>query len=173
MASVASFFVSRVDTAVDALLDDKQIPALLGRAAVANSKLAFNDFQQTFNSERFTRLKERGAMVQRLLWGSTSTKNPNYSDLLYVEDLIGPDTVNTMPQATLDTYLDHGTARSTLGQGLEEAKQTIEKLEAAGISMKQVTDQLLAEGVKAFADSFDKLLANIEEKKANLIAASR
>ncbi len=172
VASVASFFVSRVDSAVDALLSDKGLPGLFGKAAVANSKLAFRDFQETFNSERFARLKERGAMVQRLLWGSTSTKNPDYSDLLYVEELIGPDTINTMPQATLDAYLDHGTALSTLGEGLEEAQHTIEDLEAAGISMKRVTDQLLAEGVKAFADSFDKLLAHIEDKRASLIAAS-
>lgn len=176
VASVASFFVSRVDTAVDALLKERggeDIHDLFGKAAVANSKLAFKDFQETFSSARFRRLKEQGAMVQRLLWGSTSTKNTDYSDLLYVEDLIGPDTVNTMPQTTLDAYLDHGTASSTLSQGLDEAGQTIQALESAGISMEQVTDVLLAEGVKAFADSFDNLLGNIEEKKASLIAASR
>ncbi len=169
-ASVASFFVSRVDTAVDALLQeavrrgDGSARALLGKAAVANAKLAYEAYAATFGGERFQVLRRLGAQVQRPLWASTSTKNPAYSDLLYVEPLIGPDTVNTLPPATLDALLDHGKASPTINQDVAEAHATMKRLEAAGVSMTQVTDKLLAEGVKAFADSFDKLLANLEEK---------
>lgn len=176
VASVASFFVSRLDTAVDTLLQeriqqgDEQLKSLLGKAANASAKLAYQAFKATFSSERFATLQSRGARVQRPLWASTSTKNPAYSDLLYVEPLIGPDTVNTMPPATLNALLEHGRVETTLERDVSQAKQTFEAIAAAGISMNKVTAKLLVDGVKAFADSFAKLLANIEEKKALLLA---
>ena len=175
VASVASFFVSRVDTAVDALLEQRiregreELKALLGKAAIANAKLAYRVFKGTFGGERFAVLRAKGDRVQRPLWASTGTKNPAYSDVLYVESLIGPDTVNTMPPATLTVFLEHGRAQATLEQGGRKAEQTLEALAAAGVSMGQVTTKLLADGVKSFADSFDKLLANIEEKRARLL----
>ena len=174
MASVASFFVSRVDTAVDGLLEDriregnKRIESLLGKAAVTNSKLAYRDFRSTFDGQRFADMKQKGARLQRLLWGSSGTKNPAYSDVLYVENLMGPDTVNTVPPATLIAFMEHGKAAITVTQDVDEAERTTEGLREAGISMQQVTDKLLVDGVKSFADSFDKLLANIEEKKVRL-----
>ena len=176
VASVASFFVSRVDTAVDALLEEgirrgrEEFAALLGKAAVGNARLAYQAFKDTFGGERFAGLLAKGARVQRPLWASTGTKNPNYSDVLYLESLIGRDTVNTVPPATLAAFLEHGRVEPTLERDGKEARQTLENLEASGITMKQVTAKLLAEGVKSFADSFDKLLANIEEKKARLLA---
>ncbi len=176
VASVASFFVSRMDTAVDILLEEhiqqghKELKGLLGKAAVTSAKLAYQAFKTTFNSERFAALQARGARVQRPVWASTSTKNPAYSDLLYVEPLIGPDTVNTIPPMTLTALLEHGNVEETLERDVPEAKQTMEAIAAAGISMRQVTAKLLVEGVKAFADSFEKLLANIEEKKVQLLA---
>ncbi|MEE9261793.1 MAG: transaldolase, partial [Dehalococcoidia bacterium] len=175
VASVASFFVSRVDTAVDALLEEQvrqgngTLKALLGKAAIANAKLAYQVFKDTFRGERFAVLQARDAHVQRPLWASTGTKNSTYSDVLYVESLIGLDTVNTMPPATLTAFLEHGTAAPTLEQDFGQAEATKEALAAAGISMEQITAKLLADGVKSFADSFDKLLANIEEKKARLL----
>jgi transaldolase/glucose-6-phosphate isomerase len=174
VASVASFFVSRVDTAVDALLQEsirsgKQgVRELLGTAAVDNAKLAYQEFKGTYGGRRFQELRRMGARVQRPLWASTSTKNLAYSDLLYVEPLVGADTVNTMPPATLNALLDHGRVAPTLGEGVEEARARRAALEAAGVSVKQVTDRLLAEGVKAFADSFDLLLGNLEKKLASL-----
>ena len=176
VASVASFFVSRVDTAVDGLLEEgirggrEELKSLLGKAAIANARLAYQAFQGTFTDERFAALREKGAMVQRPLWASTGTKNPAYSDVLYLESLIGPDTVNTVPPATLTAFLEHGRASVTLEQDVEEAGQVIEALAAAGIDMEQVTEKLLADGLEAFADSFQKLMANIEEKRARLLA---
>ncbi|MFC2122415.1 bifunctional transaldolase/phosoglucose isomerase [Bacteroidota bacterium] len=175
VASVASFFVSRVDTAVDAQLEELiqqgiTLKSLLGKAAVANAKLAYQAFKETFQSERFAALKAKGARVQRPLWASTGTKNPAYSDLLYVEPLIGPDTVNTMPPATIDAFLEHGHAENTLEKGISEAEETFEALKAAGINMETITTKLLTDGVKAFADSFEQLLAGIDEKKARLLA---
>jgi transaldolase/glucose-6-phosphate isomerase len=175
MASVASFFVSRVDTAVDGLLEEmigrgqNELKALLGRAAVANAKLAYRDFRDTFGGDRFDRLRERGARVQRPLWASTSAKNPAYSDVLYVEPLIGRDTVNTMPDQTLKSFLDHGVAADTIEQDTESAEQALGSIEKAGVSMERVTATLLSDGVKAFADSFEQLMANIEEKCAGLV----
>jgi len=174
VASVASFFVSRIDTAVDALLEERiqqgeeQLKALLGKAAITSAKLAYQAFKATFSNDRFAALRARGARVQRPLWASTSTKNPAYSDLLYVESLIGSDTVNTMPPATLTALREHGHVETTLEHDVPQAEQTLEAITAAGINMKQVTAKLLVDGVKSFADSFDKLLANIEEKKALL-----
>ncbi len=176
IASVASFFVSRVDTAVDTLLEERMrqgepdVKALMGKAAIANAKLAYQEFQQVFGEERFSSLKGKQARPQRPLWASTSTKNPAYSDLMYVEALIGPDTVDTLPPATLTALLEYGKPGLTLENGTDEAEEHMEALEKAGISMVQVTDNLLADGVKSFADSFDKLLANISEKMAKLAA---
>ncbi|MFY9614191.1 MAG: transaldolase [Candidatus Dormiibacterota bacterium] len=175
IGSVASFFVSRVDTKVDKLLDGlveegklsaEDAKRLQGKAAVANAKLAYELFLEIFKSDRFKKLEAAGAKVQRCLWASTSTKNPDYPDVLYVEDLVGPDTVNTLPRATLDAYADHGNPEPRLDQGLDQAKALMSQLEEVGIDMQQVTDELIDEGVKSFADAFDKLLKQIEEKAA-------
>jgi transaldolase/glucose-6-phosphate isomerase len=175
VASVASFFLSRVDTAVDALLEErirqgaKGLKTLLGKAAIANAKLAYQAFKHTFGQGPFTLLRSKGAQVQRPLWASTGTKNPAYSDLLYVEQLIGSDTVNTMPPATITALLEHGRVEATIELGVTESEQALTALGAAEISMEAVTDKLLADGVRAFADSFEKLLAGIEQKKARLL----
>lgn len=177
VASVASFFVSRVDTAVDGLLDprvqagEEELADLLGKVAVANAALAYRDFRETVATPRFQALQAKGARVQRPLWASTGTKNPAYSDVLYIDSLIAPDTVNTMPPATLESYLDHGTVALSLEPSIPEAERVMHAIEDNGISMAEVTDKLLADGVKAFADSFITLLANVEEKKAALLAA--
>ncbi len=179
VASVASFFVSRVDAVVDGLLEErirqgeKELTTLMGKAAIANAKLAYEAFTDTFADERFAVLRDKGARVQRPLWASTGTKNPAYSDLLYVESLVGPDTVNTVPPPTLTAFLEHGCVEATLEQDVTEAHQTTESLAATGISMDEVTTKLLSDGVKSFADSFDKLMANIEEKKGRLLARER
>jgi transaldolase/glucose-6-phosphate isomerase len=176
VASVASFFVSRVDTAVDGQLEEgirdgrEDLKDLLGKAAIANAKLAYRDFKVLFGDERFAALREKGAMVQRPLWASTGTKSPAYSDVLYVESLIGPDTVNTVPPATLSAFLDHGGAGATLEQDVEEAARQTQSLAAAGIDIEQITAKLLADGLESFAESFRTLLANIEDKKARLLA---
>nr|HMT20748.1 transaldolase family protein [Promineifilum sp.] len=140
---------------------------LLGKAAIANARLAYADYKQVFDSERFARLKAAGARVQRPLWASTSTKNPAYSDVMYVDELIGPDTVNTVPQNTLIALLDHGTVQPTLEQGLDEAQAVIDRLAALGIAMDDVTAQLEREGVQSFADAFAALLASLEKKVAS------
>ncbi len=176
VASVASFFLSRIDTAVDTLLEEhirqgqEKLRNLLGKAATANAKLAYRAFRDNFDSERFAALKAKGARVQRPLWASTGTKNPAYSDVMYVEPLIGPDTVNTMPPAVINAFLEHGRAEKTLGLDATESKQTLADLAKAGISLEQVTTKLLADGVKAFADSFEKLMVGIGEKRARLLA---
>ncbi len=165
IASVASFFVSRVDSKIDPKLPDGS--DLKGKAAIANAKLAYDQYQQTFAGGRWEKLKYKGARVQRPLWASTGTKNPAYSDTLYVDNLIGPETVNTVPPATLDAFKDHGTAAMTLVRGLAESQAAIDQLEAAGISMDVVTQELEDEGVKAFADAFTQLLATIDERRKN------
>jgi transaldolase len=170
-ASVASFFVSRVDTKVDKKLEEIGCPAALslrGKVAVANSKLVYRRFREVFGGERFTALSKNGARLQRVLWGSTSTKNPQYSDLLYVESLIGQDTINTMPLATIDAFRDHGQVRTTLDEGLEEAEAVLSHLDDVGIDLSAITQQLQEEGVKAFADDFDRLLGTIAEKSRAL-----
>ena len=173
-ASVASFFVSRVDTLVDKLLDEKiaggeeNLSTLHGKAAVANAKMAYQAFKETFGAERFETLRSNGARVQRPLWASTSTKNPEYSDVLYVTELMGADTVNTMPENTLTAFLEHGTAEPIVEEALDEARSSLEALDSNEISMEQVTAQLLSEGVKSFADSFDGLLSNIDRKAADM-----
>ena len=179
VASVASFFVSRVDTAVDNELNGKlsggngELSKLLGKAAVANAKLAYQAFLETFGSERFLALKAKGAKVQRPLWASTGTKNPEYSDVLYVDMLMGPDTVNTMPDLTLDAFLDHGKAAPEVTEGVADAKEALEGVAKAGVSLEAITAQLLADGVKAFADSFDLLFENIEQKRSELVLSEQ
>ncbi|MCH8090587.1 MAG: transaldolase, partial [Chloroflexi bacterium] len=165
VASVASFFISRIDTAVDALIEERgrlgqdDVRHLLGKAAIANAKLAYKAFRDTFHGERFASLAGRGGRAQRPLWASTGTKNPAYSDVLYMDSLIGPDTVNTVPPATLTAFLEHGTASPTLERDLLDAQETMQALERAGIDVNKVTSRLLADGVKSFADSFTQLLA--------------
>lgn len=180
IASVASFFVSRVDTKVDALLEkmqaegrltEKEAKSLMGKTAIANAKLAYQIFKEAFNTPRFRALQEKGARVQRPLWASTSTKNPNYRDVLYVEELIGPFTVNTVPPQTLDAFRDHGIVSLTLEQDVEESSAHLEKLERLGISMAEVTSQLEEEGVKAFADSFTTLLQTLTQRKGEFTSA--
>lgn len=174
VASVASFFLSRIDTLVDRDLEDRiqkgeaGLERLLGTAAVASAKLAYDLFKNIFYGERFVSLKARGARVQRPLWASTSTKNPNYSDVKYVEPLIGPDTVNTLPLETINSFLDHGKVERTIDQDVDKSKQDLDDLKRAGIDLDRITDKLLADGVEAFSRSFEKLLAGIEKKKSRL-----
>jgi transaldolase/glucose-6-phosphate isomerase len=163
VASVASVFVSRIDTAVDARLTG-DAAALAGRAAIANTKLVYERYRALFSGPRWDALAAKGARTQRPLWGSTGTKNPAYSDVLYVDELIGPDTVNTLPPATLDAFRDHGRPRASLTENVDEARRALAALQAAGIDMAAVTDQLLAEGVKLFADAFDKLLTAVAQR---------
>jgi len=174
VASVASFFVSRVDTKVDKQLDDLGTPEALGargRAAIANAKLAYESYQRIFGGDEFADLRAAGAQVQRCLWASTSTKNPEFRDVLYVEELIGPETVDTMPLETITAFLEHGDVRRTLDRDVSDAHQAIREIEAQGISMQQVTDELIAEGVASFAKSFDELIESIESKREELAPA--
>ncbi|HTT69101.1 MAG TPA: bifunctional transaldolase/phosoglucose isomerase [Gemmatimonadales bacterium] len=182
LRSVASFFVSRVDGEADKRLaalaaaakdpaERRRIEGLLGRAAVANAKLAYEAFQASIASPRFQALRARGAAVQRPLWASTSTKNPDYPDTLYVDDLIGPDTVNTMPLVTLRAFADHGRAERTVDRGLDEARAALGAIEASGVKLKDVTDLLVVDGVKKFADSYHALLGSLEAKRDALLAS--
>ena len=166
--SVASFFVSRVDTEADRRLEEVGRPDLAGKLAVANAKLAYVHFQETFAGERWEKLSAAGARVQRCLWASTSTKSPAYSDVLYVDELIGPDTVNTMPLETVEAFQDHGTVRQTLTEGIEEARATFDELAAAGVDYDDVVETLEREGIQKFSDSFAHLLAGIEAKRGAL-----
>jgi transaldolase len=171
VASVASFFVSRVDTAVDkrlAALNDAAAQALAGQAAVANSRLVYRRFQELFHGEQFEALRAVGAPVQRLLWASTGTKNPAYPDTLYIDELIGPETVTTMPPHTLAAFRDHGRVANTLAREVDEARLLLDNLAELGIDMDQITEQLQEEGVRAFAASFDDLLATVAAKAAAL-----
>lgn len=183
IASVASFFVSRVDTLVDRLLnekvadtedprDKKALEELRGKAAIANAKLAYAKFEELFSGPRWEVLKAAGARPQRPLWASTGTKNPDYSDVLYVDSLIGPHTVNTMPAKTIQAFLDHGVVKRTVDTDLAQARDVILDLEAAGISIDAVTAQLENEGIATFEHSFDILLAGVEGKRATLAAAA-
>jgi len=164
LASVASFFVSRVDSAVDKELDAKGNKDLLGKIAVANSKIAFEISEEMFSSDRWKKLAAKGARKQRLLWASTGTKNPVYSDVLYIDELIGHDTVNTMPPDTIDAFIDHGKIELTLNKGIDEAKSQVKKLKELGIDPNKITDKLLVDGVKSFSDSFESLLKSLNEK---------
>jgi transaldolase/glucose-6-phosphate isomerase len=180
IASVASFFVSRIDVAVDGLIAKKlsehpdaataaHLKSLTGKVAIANAKLAYQIFKRIFSGERWEKLKARGAQPQRLLWASTSTKNPEYRDVMYVEELIGSPTVNTMPPSTFDAFRDHGKLRNSLEENVEGAKATIAGLEKAGIDLHEVTDHLLTDGLKLFSEAFDKLLNALDNRcKAGL-----
>ena len=163
VASVASFFVSRVDTAVDALLPDDSL--LRGKVAIANAKVAYRRFREIFSGERWERVAAAGAGVQRPLWASTGTKNPAYSDVVYVEELVGPDTVNTMPQATLDAFRDHGTVRpAAVAERIEEAEALLASLPEAGIDLPAIAATLVEDGIGAFEADLAKLLSVIEDK---------
>jgi transaldolase len=171
VASVASFFVSRVDTEVDRRLDAIGTPealALKGRAAVANAKLAYQLFLSKFSGPRWQALAARGARVQRPLWASTSTKDPSLPDTLYVDELIGPDTVNTMPDATIDAFEDHGTVARTVDAGIDDAREVFAALERVGVDFADVTRVLEEEGVSAFVKSFDELIGTLRDKAGNL-----
>jgi len=172
MAGVASFFISRIDTLVDSLLNERLkstsdpvqqalLKGLPGKVAIANGKLAYMSYQRIFSGPRWQALASKGAQTQRVLWASTSTKNPNYRDVIYVEELIGPDTVNTMTPATIDAFRDHGVLRNSLTEDVPGAEKVMDDLARAGISIKEVTDKLTNDGVKLFADAFDKLLAAV------------
>ncbi len=170
--SVASFFVSRVDTEADRRLDAiGGVDHLKGRLAVANAKLAYQHWGQAFSGERWQYLASKGARKQRCLWASTSTKNPAYPDVLYVEELIGPETVNTMPEETIRAFQDHGKVAPTLERGLDEAKSLLDEIAAAGVDYDDVTETLEEEGVEKFADSFDELLDGIRAKRGELVSA--
>jgi transaldolase / glucose-6-phosphate isomerase len=174
MASVASFFISRIDTLVDSKLEEKSkattdakqqafLKDLRGKIAIANGKLTYQRYQKIFSGSRWQALAAKGAQTQRVLWASTSTKNPAYRDVIYVEELIGADTVNTMPPATVDAFRDHGKLRNSLTKDVPAAAEVMADLARAGISIKEVTDKLTEDGVKLFADAFDKLLAAVEK----------
>ena len=170
--SVASFFVSRVDTAVDKAIAERNLLSdeYKGMAGIANAKIAYKEFQDTFSSSRFKKLRESGANTQRPLWASTSMKNPELRDVLYVENLVGPDTVNTMPDVTLNAFIDHGKSENTITENVNDAYNHMNELTSAGIDMSVITDALLKDGVKAFSDSFDQLLENISHKRSTLPA---
>jgi len=174
IGSVASFFISRIDTAVDSQLTERleaakdqneknQLQSLLGKVAIANGKQTYQRYLKIFSTDRWKKLAAKGAQTQRVLWASTSTKNKSYSDVLYVEELIGPDTVNTIPPSTFDAFRDHGHPRPSLTENIDEANYIMQAVEKLGISMKAVTDKLTEEGVKLFADAFDKLLGAVEK----------
>jgi transaldolase len=173
VASVASFFISRVDSAIDKQLAAKggDAAALQGKAAIANARLAYRLFQAQFAGPRWAGLAAKGARVQRPLWASTSTKNPAYRDVIYVEELIGPDTVNTLPPATLEAFRDHGEVRASVTEDVAGAERTLAALEANGVSLEAVTETLLQEGLAAFEQSFVTLLAGLARKRAALAAA--
>jgi transaldolase/glucose-6-phosphate isomerase len=177
IASVASFFISRIDTLVDSMLNEKLkktsdasqqalLKSLLGKVAIANGKLTYQRYQQIFSGPRWQSLAGKGAQTQRVLWASTSTKNPAYRDVIYVEELIGRDTVDTMPPATMDAFRDHGRVRQSLTEDIPGAQKVMDNLAHAGISIKEVTDKLTDDGVKLFADAFDKLLSAVEKNTA-------
>ncbi|HEX8473843.1 MAG TPA: transaldolase [Pyrinomonadaceae bacterium] len=183
IASVASFFVSRVDTSIDKELERRIAAAtdnerealerLLGKAGIANAKLAYRRFKDIFHGERFASLRAQGAQVQRPLWASTGTKNPKYSDVLYVDNLIGAETVNTIPPATYVAFREHGTVAPTLEQGLDEARATIDQLAEIGIDLRTVTAELQTDGLKAFVGSFDALQTSIKDKRDALTTETR
>jgi transaldolase len=173
VASVASFFLSRIDTLVDPLLDKSIAQGgkeanlgkrVHGQVAIASAKMAYQIYREIFNSDRFKKLAEKGACAQRLLWASTGTKNPDYSDVKYIEPLIGPDTVNTTPLETIDAYREHGDPKARLEQDVEEAHRVLERLPELGISIDDVTRQLENEGVEKFNKPFDKLMKTLAQR---------
>ncbi len=174
VASVASFFVSRIDSLVDSQIEEKLktaitdeekslLQSLLGKVAVANAKMAYRAYEEIFSGERWEKLSDKGAQTQRVLWASTGTKNEKYSDVLYIEELIGKDTVNTIPPATWDSFRDHGKLRESLTEDVEDAEQTLKNLEKAGISLEAATDKLLVDAVRLFVEPFDKMIAAVEK----------
>ena len=176
VASVASFFVSRVDSKVDALLEadgSAEAKVLMGKIAIANSKLAYRRYREIFHGEAFATLAALGARPQRVLWASTSTKNPDYRDVLYVEELVGPETVNTVPPKTIEAFRDHGLARASLTEGVDEAEQQVASLESLGIDLAAITDELQREGVEKFVAPFDQLLDTLEQKRDAMLEAVR
>jgi transaldolase / glucose-6-phosphate isomerase len=184
MASVASFFVSRVDTAVDALLEERLgrtdrpdergvVQDLLGKAAIANAKLAYQRYKEIFRGERWERLRRAGARPQRVLWASMGTKNPRYSDVRYVEELIGPHTVSTLPPATMDAFRHHGWPHASLETGVAQARHVMMGLDALGVSLDDITGRLIADGVRLFCDAENKLLSAIERKRASAAGLGR
>lgn len=183
VASVASFFISRIDSAIDAIATDRlktaqsssdqaSLRSIIGKVAIANAKLTYQRYQEIYQSARWQALADKGAQTQRLLWASTGTKNPNYSDVLYVEELIGEDTVNTIPPATFEAFRKHGQPRESLKEHLEEAHDVMETLKRVNISMQDVTDRLLAEGVQLFIQAFDKLLSAVEKKREAVLGTA-
>jgi transaldolase len=184
ISSVASFFVSRIDTTVDKELerriaqttdpDEKaKLQSLLGKIAIANAKIAYQKYKKVFHGSRFAAMKQKGAQVQRPLWASTSTKNPVYPDIYYVEALIGPETIDTLPPATIVAFRDHGRARITIEDKLDEERAHLARLEEVGISLDQVTEHVLSEGVRLFVEPFEKLLKTIESRAADIVQRSR
>ena len=184
VSSVASFFVSRIDTAVDKELerrisqttDDQEkgkLQSLLGKIAIANAKVAYQRYKKVFHGERFAALRERGAQLQRPLWASTSTKNPVYPDVYYVEALIGPETVDTLPPATIKAFRDHGRARITIEDKLDEERELLARLDEVGISLDQVTAHVLSDGVRLFIEPFEKLLKTIESRSAEIVSGTK
>jgi transaldolase len=171
VGSVASYFVSRVDTEADRRLDEAGHPELKGKLAVANAKLAYQNYKDKFSGPRWEALAAKGATPQWCLWASTSTKNPEYRDVLYVEELIGPKTVNTMPHETVEAFQEHGNVALTLEEGIDEAREVFEQLAAAGVDYADVTDTLEREGVQKFIDSFAELFEGIESKRGQLAPA--
>lgn len=174
VSSVASFFVSRVDSKVDAALEDldgSEARALKGKVAIANSKLAYRRYQELFGGSEFAALRSQGVRPQRPLWASTSTKNPDYSDVLYVETLIGPETVNTMPPSTLEAFRDHGKVERTLDRDLDQAERTLAALEEVGVDLDEITAGLQREGVEKFIKPFDSLLSTLARERELLVAA--
>jgi transaldolase len=172
VASVASFFVSRVDTEADPRLEEAGAPQeLMGKLAVANAKLAYQRYKEIFSGARWDALAAKGATKQRCLWASTSTKNPAYRDVLYVEELIGPETVDTMPEDTIEAFQDHGEVALTLERDLDEAKRVFERVAEAGVDYDDVVHTLEVQGVQRFADDFGKLLDGVSAKRGELAAA--
>ncbi len=180
IASVASFFVSRVDTLTDKLLEARlssatseaeknRMVSLFGKAAVVNARLAYKKYQSIFSGKRFLALREKGGHIQRILWGSTGTKNPKYSDIKYVEELMAPDSINTLPETTIKAFKDHGQPKITISDHLEEAERLFPELKSIGIDIDEVTEQLEKEGVQLFSDSFFSLLKEIAQKRDSLI----
>ncbi len=175
VSSVASFFISRIDSMVDDILEQKAKQSdaagaesarmLMGKVAIANAKMAYQSYNELCQKERWKKLADKGARTQRLLWGSTSTKNPDYRDVMYVEELIGPDTVNTMPEATVKAFRDHGVPKSAIEDDVEGARTTMAKLDELGISMAEVTDKLQMDAVRLFEEPFNKLLGEIESQR--------
>ncbi|MBF0540161.1 MAG: transaldolase [Nitrospirae bacterium] len=179
IASVASFFISRIDSAFDKVLTEKSLDTTnaderqwyfdtMGKVAISNAKMAYQSMVSVFSSDRFLKLKQKGAMVQRLLWASTSTKNPAYSNVLYVNELIGPNTINTMPQETLDAFRDHGVVKRTIDLNIEDANNIIDSLCDGGLDYNSLTDKLLIDGLRLFVEAFNSLLALISEKRSSL-----